>query len=142
MEVVEIECVPQQDVHVNCGVHVIPNCMSMLTHMSVGAGIASWVPPSKASREKEIPPYRQQLTDECTELKNKKSKKQKTTAIKVKSPVKANQYNKITAIKVNSPRRRTSSSANRKGGSSNCRRRSSNASSSSSAQQQQLAQCS
>jgi hypothetical protein len=64
------------------------------------------VPPSKASREKEIPPYHQQLTDECTELKNKKSKKQKTTAIKVKSPVKAKQYNKITAIKVKSPKKK------------------------------------
>jgi hypothetical protein len=50
--------VPQQDDAVNCGVHVILNCMSMLTHMTAGAaGIASWVPPSKASREKEIPPY-------------------------------------------------------------------------------------
>jgi hypothetical protein len=45
-EVVEIECVPQQDDAVNCGVHVILNCMSMLMQMSVGAGIASWVPPA------------------------------------------------------------------------------------------------
>jgi hypothetical protein len=59
-----------------------------MKHMADGPGVGSWVPPSKASREEEIHPYRQQLSDECTEVKSK-SKKQKTTAI-AKSPKKKN----------------------------------------------------
>jgi hypothetical protein len=97
MDVVEIKCVPRQGDVANCGVHVVLNCMSILTHMADGPGVGSWVPPSKASREEEIPPYRQQLTAECTELKSNKSKKQKTTAISVKSPKKKNKKGKTAA---------------------------------------------
>jgi hypothetical protein len=60
--------------------------------MADGSGVGSWVPPSKAIREEEIPPYRQQLAAECTELKE--SKQQKTTTILVKSPKKKNKNKK------------------------------------------------
>jgi hypothetical protein len=56
MEVVEIKGVPQQDDVVNCGVHMILNFKSILTHMADGSGVGSWVPPSKAIREEETPP--------------------------------------------------------------------------------------
>jgi hypothetical protein len=47
---------------------------------------------SRSGGEK-IPPYRQQLAAECTELKEPK-KKQKTTTILVKSPKKKNKNKK------------------------------------------------
>ena len=56
--------------------------------------LAARCPPSKAIREEYTPPYHQQLTDECTELKNK-SKKQKTTTI-VKSPTKEQEQEQET----------------------------------------------
>jgi hypothetical protein len=57
------------------------------------SGVGSWVPPTNPIREEEIPPYRQQLAAECTELKESK-KKQKTTTILVKSPKKKNKDKK------------------------------------------------
>jgi hypothetical protein len=55
MQLMEV-VVPQQDDVVSCGVHVIPNCKSIFTHMTDGPGVGSWVPPSKAIREEETPP--------------------------------------------------------------------------------------
>ena len=96
IEVVDISDVPQQDDGVNCGVHVILNCKSILTHMQDGSGVGSWVPPTNPIREEEIPPCRQQLAAECTELKESK-KKQKTTTILVKSPKKKNKKQRKSA---------------------------------------------
>jgi hypothetical protein len=97
MEVVDTNGVPQQDDVVNCGVHVVLNCKSILTHMADGSGVGSWVPPTNPIREEEIPPCRQQLAAECTELKESK-KKQKTTTrattILVKSPKNKNKNKK------------------------------------------------
>jgi hypothetical protein len=64
-------------------------CVSLDTH---GRWIWCWWQPSKAIGEEEIPPYRQQLAAECTELKE--SKKQKTTTISVKSQKKKNKNKK------------------------------------------------
>ena len=74
IEVVDISDVPQQDDGVNCGVHVILNCKSILTHMADGSGVGSCMPPSKPIREEETPPCRQQLAAECTELRESKKK--------------------------------------------------------------------
>ena len=92
MEVVDIiNGVPQQDDVVNCQL-----CKSILPHMVDGSGVGSWVPPTNPIREEEIPPCRQQLAAECTELKESK-KKQKTTTILVKSPKKKNKKQRKSA---------------------------------------------
>jgi hypothetical protein len=50
IEVVDISDVPQQDDVVNCGVHVVLNCKSILRHMADGSGVGSWVPPTNPIR--------------------------------------------------------------------------------------------